>query len=498
MNSKLFCAVAVVAALLLGPGIAAAASYSLTCNNNNTDKLQAALMGTTAWTTGGTHAIAAGDTVTLNNNYCQGDIHVGGTGAAPGFTMTGGEGTDGINGQLEIEHGSVTISYIFLVSGQNGDVMTNGEFANLYVHDGGSANVIDSAIEDGPLMGVYVTRGSAVEMFGPTVQDNGTANTANENDGIRADAASSVYITITPNGYPAYVNGNTGNGITVIGASSLTINGVPTEQFAQNEVGNNGLCSTQCSPQIYLDGASTAHLSTTIVYVDLSDTTPPPLVEVFGGSSLIVDDNSLIENYVGNYAAAALLVSGSSTARLNATTLSTTGVSAAVIEASGGSSLVLAGGNTITATGAAGTAIQIDHSSNLTQQKPTAFGYTAAAETVSGAGLVQEQSSMDLGQGLVSSSPSMSWNPGSNGIQVQQNSAFRVAGGVSITGGVTITQGSNAFSNTANGGTNAITSGSCPFTTIPASHWASPAKVTPAVPSATSLAAAVSPQCLPF
>jgi hypothetical protein len=109
---------------------------------------------------------------------------------------------------------------------------------------------------------------------------------------------------------------------------------------------------------------------------------------------------------------------------------------------------------------------------------------------------------MDLGQGLYGSDPSIVWNTNGNTIAAQQNSSFRLSGGVSIEGAVTISQGSNGFLNTNNGGavSNQTVSGgiTCPFTTVPASHMSAPTKVTPNVTMATSFSSATTPQCLPF
>jgi hypothetical protein len=119
------------------------------------------------------------------------------------------------------------------------------------------------------------------------------------------------------------------------------------------------------------------------------------------------------------------------------------------------------------------------------QQPGFLFGDPVAADTISGAGSVQVQSSMDLGQGLISpgSTPSLVWTlSGSQTINVQQNSSFRLSGGTSISGGnVKIAQGSNGFFNTGAGGVNDATIGCAGSPGNATVHIANPTFVTPSV-----------------
>ena len=84
-------------------------------------------------------------------------------------------------------------------------------------------------------------------------------------------------------------------------------------------------------------------------------------------------------------------------------------------------------------------------------------------------------------------------------IAVAQNSTFRMSGGASIGGSVKLSQASNGFFNTANGGANNVAGGvSCPWTTVPSAHLAGPTSIAPNPTLATTFASATRNQCLPF
>jgi hypothetical protein len=137
---------------------------------------------------------------------------------------------------------------------------------------------------------------------------------------------------------------------------------------------------------------------------------------------------------------------------------------------SDGSTLLSAGGNTISNSGVNGTAMSITNSSTFHQRNETLLGTTLAADTLTGAATVQMESNMELGTGA--STPS-SWT---GVITVAQNSAFRMDGGMTVTGSVSLTQGSNGFFNKSAGGTNTVTDGvTCSGTGT--SHVVGPAAV---------------------
>jgi hypothetical protein len=183
----------------------------------------------------------------------------------------------------------------------------------------------------------------------------------------------------------------------------------------------------------------------------------------------------------------AVFAAGNSVALMQGSVFAAAGSSIATVEASSASAINLAGGNTICAgtysgscsATSGGLAVQIDHIANLLQVSGSLFGYSAAAETVVGGGLIEEQSNADLGVGLISSNPSMNWTTGSAGIQAEQNSSFRLSGGVNITGTVQLGQGSNGFFNLNNGGADFVSVGvTCPFNHYPVSHVTTPQNVT--------------------
>jgi len=244
---------------------------------------------------------------------------------------------------------------------------------------------------------------------------------------------------------------------------------------------------------------------------------------LLGGSAATIDTGAVVQNSGGGTVAAALLAASASSIILNSTTVNTTGVSQPVIEASGNSSVILAGGNSLSASANGGTVFQIDHSSSLQQVAPSALGYVAAADAVSGSAFVQVQSSMDIGVGPVpnTSTPSLTWNvPAGNCILVQQNSAFRMSGGVAIAGAspapcalngfvtsstIVIQQESNAFFNLSQGGTDSFTGGGgveCLFAGMPNAHVTGKANISPSsaqpviIGSLSQALSATSPGCL--
>jgi hypothetical protein len=184
-----------------------------------------------------------------------------------------------------------------------------------------------------------------------------------------------------------------------------------------------------------------------------------------------------------------IFLSGSSSLLLQ--DVSVTGQSAAVpvIQVSTGSSFQSAGGNSVctAACDPSGFAVEIDHGSSMVELNGS------PADAVTGAGMVQEQSSIELGTGAATPS---SWV---GTVTAQQNSSLRMSGGMAITGQIVLDQASNGFFNLGNGGTNAVSGGvACPFTAIPASHVSGPGKITPPVAVSADPASATSPNCLAF
>ena len=134
-------------------------------------------------------------------------------------------------------------------------------------------------------------------------------------------------------------------------------------------------------------------------------------------------------------------------------TLNSADANDAALQIADGSVVVSAGGNTIANTTPNATAINVTNASTFHQQTSAILGafFPPAADTITGGGVVQMQSNMELGTGV--SVPS-TWT---GGITVAQNSSFRMDGGMSISGIVTLSQGSNGFFNISAGGTNTVT-----------------------------------------
>ena len=165
---------------------------------------------------------------------------------------------------------------------------------------------------------------------------------------------------------------------------------------------------------------------------------------------------------------------------------------------------MLVGENNITNTHSSGTVIEIDHSSSMLQLPGVEFGYSNETENISGVGLVQEQSSMDLGQGLFGSSSSLELEHGHRG-GISRSAEFVVPPvgrrrHQRVYHDLSKARTPSSILTTAAPSSNQTVSGRhhLPFTTLPDSHVAAPTKVTPNVTMATSFAAATTPQCLPF
>ena len=253
-------------------------------------------------------------------------------------------------------------------------------------------------------------------------------------------------------------------------------------------------------------------MSASSAYLTLSATTitapggAPTAIQAVGTSTLQIDGGVTVAGASG---AEAISVTGGSALLLQGSKISTPGAGP-VIEASSGSVIALAGGNTIcngtfngaTCQAGTGTALQIDHVASLVQISGADFGYTAASDTVTGSGSAVLQSTIDLGLGLINSSPSLTWTTGSGGISVAQNSSLRLQGGATITGTLNFIQSSNGFFNKSKGTPNGVTQILCPFATLPAAHIAvgnaGNPPVTPFPVVSTNFLSTAKNQCLSF
>lgn len=457
-------------------------------------------------------AAGSGDVIAITG-LCAGDYLVGTSGltfsnqnATLGSTEPAYVSGDGFDGMVEVNGGSHELFSGIEMTGATNSASTASsasgslynQIAALLVHDAGSATIINSTIENAGTSGLWVEHGAAATVLATTISGNGTAAANIYADGIVIQSGSTVQLGALNGTLDSTV---TGNGVSSTSCEGYGIQlGQGSSLIAyEDTIGTSG-APNGCG-EIYMIGATAKLWGTTLGQPG----TFGPAIAAYQGSSVSIDTDYVDQNIGGVHQPttidagghASVLLVGASSAIIGGATLQTTTPTQATLTVSNNSNATLAGGNTITNTSPTGLAIQVDHSSSVSQQLGYLFADPVSADTINGAGVVQVQSSMDLG-GLGEGSPSISWTTGNNNIQVEQNSSFRVSGGVSITGAVTITQGSNGFANTS-GGSNAISGGaSCPFSNVPSSHWASPAKVSPAVPSATSYSGATSPECLSF
>lgn len=444
----------------------------------------------------------SGDTIEIRG-LCTEDVTI----RIPGLTLLDADDpgmldtSDGIQGQLELAGAGNTVVDGILLTAPG--TFSQGEVANLYVHDGASLALKNAEVSGGPLIGIDAARSSAVSIQDTTVSGNGSMgpdDTANM--GILATSNATVYLGKTDGTAPATVQNNTGAGIVAADSSSISIFGAT--------IAGNGL------PQVWLLGSSSG-------FITGNDTNSTTITAPSGGccqaifaagaSTLDIEQGASV---IGNQNKAAIALSASTLLLQGSVVSSGAGAptpaeSEPTLHGTGNSVIALAGGNTVcfgTPSGSppcnaldGGIAIDVDHVSTLTQVANTILGYPAAPDTVLGGGSVQMQSTADLGKGLVGGMPSVAWTTGSLGFTIKQNSSFRLQGGATIVGTLNLTQSSNAFFNKSNGGTNTISGGIiCPFITVPAAYVAGPANVSPEPVLATSFQSASKTleQCLPF
>ena len=406
---------------------------------------------------------------------------------------------DGIEGQVTISGATTALLNGISLAGTDTDT---GLTSNVLVELGASAVISNSHIDNGQRIGVLVIGSASAAITNTFIEGNGVAGIAGQNDGLRvADGSTALLGTVNNDGSintaaAAVVDSNTGNGISVVGGSRLVIagGGVGASGSIEAVTPNSG-------DQIFLAGGSVAGLYD--VQVSQTPFTASPsgfTIEEEGASALLLADATSVDPGIDS---GGIAVRATSSLTMNGATVFGTGSNPAltVIEATGNSNVILAGGNTIGGNYGA-TTFQIDHSSSLVQMRPggllpaisgVPIAGSTAAESISGPGLIQEQSSVDLGQGLVASSPSLTWT---GSITAAQNSSFRLSGGVHITGSVQLSQGSNGFFNLANGGANNVDGGvTCRFSSVAAAHVTGANSV---VPNVATSAAPTSPKCLPF
>lgn len=409
---------------------------------------------------------------------------------------------DGIQGEVTIIGATtVVLNGISLV----GTATDAGLTSNLTVELGGSAVISNAHIFNGQRIGVLIIGNSSALITNAFIENNGIANVAGQNDGLFVADGSTVLLGSLNNDGSinshagVVVDSNTGNGISIVAGSRVVMAG-----GGVGASGSDFFVNPNVGDQIFLAGGSAAGLYG--VQINQSPFTPSPsgfAIEDQGGSALLLAEGTTV---APGTASGGILVRAASSLTMNGSTVLGTASDPAIaaVEATGNSNVILAGGNTV-GSDFGGTALKVDHASSLLQIRPggllaeisgAPIVGSVAAETILGAGRVQEQSTMDLGQGLVSSNPSLTWT---GSIVAQQSSSVRLTGGVHLAGRLRLTTGSNGFFDLSNGGANNVDGTvTCPFATVPASHVAGPANVVPAVTVGTSFSTTTSPQCLPY
>jgi hypothetical protein len=475
MSKFAYCALALL--LLLGTGGRAEAQTVVDCTSNSS-ALQTTLDPNT-WPGGG---------ISIKGT-CIGSVQIYATTSFTGDLTQGGtiEGQIEVFGSgLECQGPSVSTGTVTLDG-----TGTAANTAVIWAHDAAAVIVDGCTVQNGTGDGILADKNTLVNFQSGTVEDNGTNPSGGAHShGIEGLAGASIWLGETtyqdvgtnPGGSLVTISGNSGDGIHLTNGANLYSLGTVVDGNGQNAV--------------YLSNNASARFQGGSITAPSGGFTPPAwAIQVLAASSLRLEgvNSSAASATAPN---GALFVAAASSAILNSTILWGNSTSAPVVEATGSASVFLAGGNTITVA-SGGTAMEADHSSSLYQVPPANYGYTAAVETITGAGLVQEQSSADLGQGQIGgTTQSMTWT---GGFLVQQNSSFRMSGGVTVTGQILLQQGSNGFVNTLNPGTNTVQGGiQCPSTSFPASHVSGASNVTGTVTLATSPSSVTSPQCMTF
>jgi hypothetical protein len=537
MKRFVFSAMLVLGSILLLAGGAHATTLTYQCTGS-AGELEARINGSSAWTSvsQGLNPIKinSGDIVKIDGTSasCLGDIFVNTSGVT--FENHSASNVlipaDQIDGMFEVAGAHITINGIALTCSacvsttQNTTGLSSlTENGALALHDGAVVLFENGQVANSLTSGIFAIRSSSVSIINSSIFGNGQTGSAGQfSSGIFADGGSNVRLG-SPNGSNAVTiagNGKSGGGCPGFGlllgqSSSLdsfaaTIGGAGTT--------NNSSSQNTCG-QILLQAGSSARIEGNTI---TQTTANNAAIQALASSSFVTAQNAasaFTTISAGNNGA--IQLGGASSAVLNSSTVSSTGTNVPTIEAAASSTAVLGGGNIISNATTGGIAFQIDHSSSLVQVPAHQFGFTDAAEEVTGSAFIQVQSSMDVGIGLITGVPSISWSvPSGNCILIQQNSSFRMSGGVAIAGapaaactlnGGTISttivfqQESNGFFNLSHGGTDAISGGgavSCLFAGMPNAHVTGKANISPAgaqpvmIGSWSAANTATSPGCL--
>jgi hypothetical protein len=413
------------------------------------------------------------------------------------------------NGVFVGPRGGVWINGGTITSNTEAGLLVNGGQALLGDGPNGQAGNPVTISSNGT--GITILAGGSATVVNGSIENN-------TNDGVDVTDRSSIVFS-TDGGAGTAITGNGGHGVLVAQGSNLTLGsgtvsnngeyGIKLNYGSTGSIGSNitsgaAGTATQITGNGY--GGVIGNLSTiTIDGATITGNTGGPAVQADGGAAII--KTATLSSVSGQptilgYGAGLGLFSDTVNGPTNASTLVALAGSKVTLQSSiitandphdptvlsaDGSTLDSFGGNTI-CTGTlgggctaapGGIAITVANDSTFRQvSAANLFGQMApASDTIIGGGTVQVQSNMELGTGA--SVPS-TWT---GAITVQQNSSFRLDGGISISGGVSLIQGSNGFFNKSATGTNAVTV-TCAGTN--SSHVAGASFVSPVVTLVTT------------
>jgi hypothetical protein len=529
-GGRLAAAAAIAVAALAGSA-SAANIFSVNCGNTPAVTINSASatlpMGTSSETvlglvlgTEGTPASLSqlpqipvtGDVIEITG-LCPQDVDV----TVPGLTITNPNYNaatdptpafvvaDGVTGQLEVSGATGTmISGLLLGATSSFSFGSTKDLALLYAHDGAAVTLANATVAFSPLLGVLAARSSEIAILTSAIASNGGNNadtSPRDNGGVQARDNGTIVLGFAGGTMPVSVTNHAFDAVSAYRNSTIVL-------YAAQLTNNMGHQVTIVSASsAYITGNNVGAPATPATTI-LAPAGAPNAVQAYGTSTVRIDTLATITGASGTQAisvnaGSALLLQGSLIAAAGA---------GPVIEASAGSVLGLAGGNVVcngTLSGSSctpdtGFALDATRVSSLVQVNASEFGYAPAAETVVGGGTVQLQSTADLGVGFPNGVPSIGWNAGANGVEVSQNSSFRMEGGVAITGALDLAQGSNGFANLTNNPSgnktpNSVTSLSCAFSSIPAAHVTASSKtLSPAPVLSTNFQTTVAGQCLSF
>ena len=414
-------------------------------------------------------SIVMGTSVTVQGT-CVGNIQImpnGVTLQADG--SVGGE----IVGQVSITGTGATLIGLTI----DGTLASTYSTDGVVVQPGGSATLSNCTIQHWPGRGVVVDMNAAVGISGGSIKFNtgtpasgGAAITIKHGSSATIGFAPPFYVEAFSNAAPVEIASNNGYGIDVennaqveIYSANIHDNGGPELYAMFSNVNIQG--GTISAP--VLNGPNAIQLVHSSIY--LYNTT------VTGAGPYTIAD----------WGTSMLAMRGS-------TVTQTGGAGHTALQVTDGSTAASLGGNTVSASG--GSAIFVQNASTFHETNGTSFGFAAAGDTITGSGTVQVQSNMELGTG--GTAPS-AWT---GAILVAQNSSFRMDGGMTITGAVSIAQASNAFFNVTNGGKNVVTGGVNCTGVVLASHVAAPGNVVTSINGSTSAVTigSTGPACLSF